>query len=224
MVGRLESTFPCRFKGRKVFTYHDGRLLSHSISFYQHHTRYHVNGFGGCWWGLHFMWGKYRYGCAPVRRFCIVSSRKICPSDGRLSFLPKLLPHVLTLIQYKVSDKWIHEGSCSVETGLGGRSWTSRQDTPPKESRYPINKVATMVAQSEYIQYDQLGCCKITYTLFVWTICRAARRQNRCQYRKGPQHIWRQTNNIIIYHSHHLTPHCQWLLDNTLQYFVLASK
>jgi hypothetical protein len=47
MVGRLESTFLRCFKGRKVFTYHDGRLLSHSISFYQHHTRYHVNGFGG---------------------------------------------------------------------------------------------------------------------------------------------------------------------------------
>jgi hypothetical protein len=58
----------------------------------------------GCWWGLHFMQGKYRYGCAPVQRFCTVSSRKIHPSDGRLSFLPKLLPHVLTLIQYKVSD------------------------------------------------------------------------------------------------------------------------
>ena len=104
MVGRLESTFLRRLKGKKVFTYHNGRLLSHSISFYQHHTRYHVNGFGGCWWGLHFMQGKYRYGCAPVRRFRTVSSRKIRPSDCRLSFLPKLLPHVLTLIQYKVSD------------------------------------------------------------------------------------------------------------------------
>ena len=58
--------------------------------------------------------------------------------------------------------------------------------TPPKESKYPINKVATMVAQSEYIQYDWLGCCTITYTLFVWTICTAARRQNGCQYQKGP--------------------------------------
>jgi hypothetical protein len=104
MVGHLESTFPHRFKGRKVFTYHDGRLLSHSISFYQHHTRCHVNGFGGCWWGLHFMRGKYQYGCAPVQRFRTVSSRKIRPSDGRLSFLPKLFPQVLTLIQYKVSD------------------------------------------------------------------------------------------------------------------------
>jgi hypothetical protein len=37
-------------------------------------------------------------------------------------------------------------------------------------------------------------------------------------------HIRRQTNNIIIYHSPHLTPHSQWLLDNTLQYFVSASK
>jgi hypothetical protein len=53
-VGRLESTFPRRFKGRQVFTYHGGRLLSQSISFYKHHTRYHVNGFGG------FMRGKYR--------------------------------------------------------------------------------------------------------------------------------------------------------------------
>jgi hypothetical protein len=60
--------FPRRFKGRQVFTYHDGRLLSHWLSFYQQRTRNHVNGFGGCWWGLHFMWGKYRYGCAPVWR------------------------------------------------------------------------------------------------------------------------------------------------------------
>jgi hypothetical protein len=50
-------------------TYHDGRFLSQSISFYQHHTRYHVNGFGGCWWGLHFMRGKYQYGCAPSHCF-----------------------------------------------------------------------------------------------------------------------------------------------------------
>jgi hypothetical protein len=43
-----------------------------------------------------------------------------------------------------------------------------------------------MVAQSEYIQYDWLRCCTITYTLFVWTICSAARWQNGCQYQKGP--------------------------------------
>jgi hypothetical protein len=89
-------------KERKIFTYHGGRLLSQSISFYQHHTRYHVNGFGGCWWGLHFMRGKYRYCRAPVWRFvCTVSSRQIRPSDGRLLLLPKPLPSVLTLIHYK---------------------------------------------------------------------------------------------------------------------------
>jgi hypothetical protein len=67
-VSRLESRFSDSFQGRQAFTYHDGRLLSHSISFYQHCTKYHVNGFVGCWWGLHFMPGKYRYGCAPVWR------------------------------------------------------------------------------------------------------------------------------------------------------------
>jgi len=54
-----------------------------------------------CWWGLYFMQDKYRYGCAPVWRFCTVSSRQIRPSDGKLLFLPKQLPSVLTLIHYK---------------------------------------------------------------------------------------------------------------------------
>ena len=43
-----------------------------------------------------------------------------------------------------------------------------------------------MVAHSESIWYDRLGYCTITYTLFAWTICTAARQQNGCQYRKGP--------------------------------------
>jgi hypothetical protein len=125
MVGRLESTFPCHFKGRQVFTYHGGRLLSQSISFYKHHTRYHVNGFGGCWWGLHFMQGKYRYGCVPVWRFCTVSSRQIHPSDGRLSFLPKPLPSVLTLIHYKKVQTISQRSPVQwkVETRLVVSSW-----------------------------------------------------------------------------------------------------
>ena len=97
----LSQGFPHRFQGRQVFTYHDGRLLSHWLSFYQHHTTYHVNGFGGCWWGLHFMRGKYRYSCAPIWRFCTVSSWQIHPSDGRLSFLSKPVPLVLTHIHNK---------------------------------------------------------------------------------------------------------------------------
>jgi hypothetical protein len=47
------------------------------------------------------MRGKHRYGCAPIWRFCTVSSRRICPSNGRLSFRPKPLPSVLTHIYYK---------------------------------------------------------------------------------------------------------------------------
>jgi hypothetical protein len=43
--------------------------------FTKQRSRYHVNGFGGCLWGLHFMRGKYRYGCAPIWRFCTISSR-----------------------------------------------------------------------------------------------------------------------------------------------------
>ena len=67
---------------------------------------------------------------------------------------------------------------------------TSRQDSHATKriKVYLINKVATMEAQSEYIQYNWLGYCIITYTLFVWTICTAATRQNGCQYRKGPPH------------------------------------
>ena len=101
MVGHLESRFSTSFQGRQVFTYHDGRLLSHWLSFYQHHTTYHVNGFGGCWWGLHFTRGKHRYSCAPIWRFCTVSSRQIHPSDSRLSFLSKPVPSVLTHIHNK---------------------------------------------------------------------------------------------------------------------------
>ena len=63
--------------------------------------RYHVNGFGGCYWGLHFMSDKHRYGCAPVWRFCTDSSREIRPSNSRLLFLPNPLPSLLTLIHYK---------------------------------------------------------------------------------------------------------------------------
>jgi hypothetical protein len=43
-----------------------------------------------------------------------------------------------------------------------------------------------MVSQSQYIRYDWLWYSTITYTLFVWTICTAARWQNGCQYQKGP--------------------------------------
>ncbi len=47
------------------------------------------------------MQGKYRYGCAPVWRFRTVSSWQIHPSDNRFSFLPELLPYILTHIHYK---------------------------------------------------------------------------------------------------------------------------
>jgi hypothetical protein len=138
-----------RFKGRQVFTYHVGRLLSHWISFYQHHTRYHVNGFGGCWWGLHFMRGKHWYGCAPIWRFCTVSSRQIRPSNGRLSFRPKLLPSVLTHIYYKKVQTISQRSPVKwrVETRLVVSSWGFL--ILFKEGRYSLT---TMV-----------DCCLIRY-------------------------------------------------------------
>jgi len=149
VVGHLESTFPQCFKGRQVFTDHDGRLLSQSIPFNQHHTRYHVNGFGGCWWGRHFMQGQHRYCRAPVWRFCMVSSRQIHPSDGRLLFLPKQLPSVLTLIHYKKVQSFSQRYPIQkrVETRMVISSQLFRVFS--KEGRYSLTTMA--------------DCCLIEY-------------------------------------------------------------
>jgi hypothetical protein len=99
-VGCLESTLPRRFKGRQVFTYHGGRLLSQSISFNKHHTRYHVNGFGWCWWGLHFMRGKYRMVVLQFGGFAPFQAAKSVPvmvdCHFSQSHCPLYLPSYIT--------------------------------------------------------------------------------------------------------------------------------
>jgi hypothetical protein len=63
------------------------------------------------------MRGKHRYGCAPIWRFCTVSSRQICPSNGRLLVI---LPKATALCTYPYilqegSDHFT-EVSCKMES------------------------------------------------------------------------------------------------------------
>ena len=97
-----------------------------------------------------------------------------------------------------------------------------RADMPPKESRYPINKVATMVAQSEPFDMIDLDTVQsLTHCLFGLSV---KQRDDRTGVSTEKAHIRRQTNNIVVRNSPHPRPHSQRLLDNTLQCFLLASK
>jgi hypothetical protein len=97
----LSRGFPRLFNGRQVFTCHDGRLLSHWFSFpnIAPNTMWiDLRGVGGVSTSCQASIGMV---VLQFGDFGTDSSRQIHPSDGRLSFLPNLLPLVLTHIHYK---------------------------------------------------------------------------------------------------------------------------